>query len=242
MSIDYLTLHDVRDFEKCPLRVAYRYQLAIRSRRHESPFQRTGGVLYEVIDRLSEIAGGEAAAEEALEAAFATAWEARGPNADHPLRAEYEAVGRRDLGKLRDLVLGHDGSGRDPIWLPIRGGHVLVPPTIFSTVAHKPRTARMVVVGNRKTENARTLAAYLFLAAARFREGQRIAAEVAHLTDGGVVQITASDDDIAAALDQAAAILDAVRAGHLEPKPSLHACMRCGHFVSCPATGARRSV
>lgn len=242
VSIDYLTLHDVRDFEKCPLRVAYRYQLAIRSRRHESPFQRTGGVLYEVIDRLSEIAGGEAVVEEALEAAFATAWEARGPNADHPLRAEYEAVGRRDLGKLRDLVLGHDGSGRDPIWLPIRGGHVLVPPTIFSTVAHKPRTARMVVVGKRKTENARTLAAYLFLAAARFREGQRIAAEVAHLTDGGVVQITASDDDIAAALDQAAAILDAVRAGHLEPKPSLHACMRCGHFVSCPATGARRSV
>ncbi len=241
-SLGYLTLHDVRDFEKCPLRVAYRHQLSIRSRRHESPYQRTGGALYEVIDRVSEIADDGAGVMAALEAAFAVAWAERGPDAEHPLRDEYEVVGRRDLAKLHDLIVGHEGSGTDPIRLPIRGGHVLVPPPLLSRDPGKPRTARMVTVGKRKTENAKTLAARLFLAAATLRQERRIAAEIAHLTDGGIVAITRSDQEMELDLEEAAAILDAVRSGRLEPKPSLQVCMRCGHFVSCPATGARRTV
>ena len=241
-SLGHITLHDVRDFEKCPLRVAYRHQLSIRSRRHESPFQRTGGALYEVIDRVSEIADDGAGVIAALEAAFAVAWAERRPDADHPLRAEYEAVGRRDLAKLHDLIVGHEGAGGDPIRLPIRGGHVLVPPPLLSRDPGKPRTARMVVVGKRDTKNARALTARLFLAAARLREERRIAAEIAHLTDGGIVAITRSDEEMEQDLEEAAAILDAVRSGRLEPKPSLQVCMRCGHFVSCPATGARRTV
>ena len=31
----------------------------------------------------------------------------------------------------------------------------------------------------------------------------------------------------------------ALRLAAVEPKPRLQVCMRCGHFMSCPATGAR---
>ena len=63
---------------------------------------------------------------------------------------------------------------------------------------------------------------------------------LAHLGDGGIVAVTRSSEELAGDLEQAAVILDAVRSGWLPPTPNLHVCMRCGHFVSCPATGARR--
>lgn len=240
IDLEHLTVYDLRDFEKCPLRVAYRHQLAIRSRRHESAYQRTGGAIIEVIDRVSEIAAAGAAARAAMDKAFAQAWDARGPKPDHPLRAEYEALARRSLGALLTLVDGHEGGGSNPIRLPIRGGHVLLPPPLLSIGSGKPRTARSVIVGKRNTANGRTLAARLFLAAVRHQAGRDIAAEIAHLGDGGIVAVTRSSEELAGDLEQAAVILDAVRSGWLPPTPNLHVCMRCGHFVSCPATGARR--
>lgn len=239
VELDFITFHDIRDFEKCPLRVAYRHQLSIRSRRHESPHQMTGGVIYELIDRVSEIAGAGPDLAAALEAAFVQAWDERGPAADHPLVGEYEAVGRRSLADLRRLLEGHAGSGMEMVRLPIQGGHVLVPAPLFSTGVDGARTARMVVAGKRDTANARALTAGLFLAAARLRAEQAIAAEVAHLTGGDIIPILRDDAEAANDLEQAAVILDAIRTGRLEPKPRLQVCMRCGHFMSCPATGAR---
>jgi hypothetical protein len=95
------------------------------------------------------------------------------------------------------------------------------------------------VAGKRDTANARALTAGLFLAAARLRAEQAIAAEVAHLTGGDIIPILRDDAEAANDLEQAAVILDAIRTGRLEPKPRLQVCMRCGHFMSCPATGAR---
>jgi superfamily I DNA/RNA helicase len=240
IDLEYLTVYDLRDFEKCPLRVAYRHQLAIRSRRHESAYQRTSGVIFEVIDRVSEIAAAGAGARVAMDTAFSEAWNARGPRPDHPLRVEYEALARRSLEALLTLVDGHKDGGSDPIRLPIRGGYVLFPPPLLSIGSGKPRTARSVVVGKRDTANGRTLAGRLFLAAIRHQIGHDVAAEIAHLGDGGIVAVTRSSEETAADLEQAAAILDAVRSGRLPPTPTPHVCMRCGHFVSCPATGARR--
>jgi hypothetical protein len=239
VELDFITFHDIRDFEKCPLRVAYRHQLSIRSRRHESPHQMTGGVIYELIDRVSEIAGAGPDLAAAIEAAFGLAWEERGPAADHPLAGEYEAVGRRSIADLRRVLEGQTGSGRDMVRLPIQGGHVLLPAPLFSTGAGGARTARMVVAGKRDTANARALTAGLFLAAAKLRAEQAVAAEIAHLTGGDIIPILRTDAEAASDLEQAAIILDAIRTGRLEPKPRLQVCMRCGHFMSCPATGAR---
>jgi superfamily I DNA/RNA helicase len=241
-ELDLITFHDIRDFEKCPLRVAYRHQLAIRSRRHESPHLMTGGVIYELIDRASELADAGPALEKTLLAAFARVWADRGPPPDHPLAADYERVGRRSLSGLRNLIEAHAGSGNAPVRLPIRGGHVLVPPPIFSTDPAKGHMARMVMSGKRDTANARALTAGLFLAAARVAAGRPVAAEIAHLADGGTAPISRTDSELAGDLEQAASILDAIRAGRLEPKPQLQTCMRCGHFVSCPATGARPAI
>jgi DNA helicase-2/ATP-dependent DNA helicase PcrA len=121
-ELDSITFHDIRDFEKCPLRVAYRHQLAIRSRRHEGPHLMTGGVIYELIDRASELADAGPALEKTLLAAFARVWADRGPSPDHPLAADYERVGRRSLSGLRNLIDAHAGSGNAPVRLPIRGG------------------------------------------------------------------------------------------------------------------------
>lgn len=100
----------------------------------------------------------------------------------------------------------------------------------------------MVMSGKRDTANARALTAGLFLAAARVAAGRPVAAEIAHLADGGTAPISRTDSELAGDLEQAASILDAIRAGRLEPKPQLQTCMRCGHFVSCPATGARPAI
>lgn len=238
-EVAHLTFHDIRDFETCPMRLAYRHQLSIRSRRHENPYQRTGAVIYEVIDRLSEIAGADGV-EAALEAAFADAWKARGPEPDHPLVGDYERLGRRDLAMLRTLLKGHSGSGAKPVRLPIRNGHVVVPAPIFAMAEGVPVSARTVVPGERDTKNARTLTARLFLVGAAHRAGRPVAAEVAHLGDAGVAAIKRTEAETQEDLERAAAILDAVRAGELAPNPSPHACLRCGHFVSCPVTGALR--
>lgn len=239
VEVAHLTLHDIRDFETCPLRLAYRHHLAIRSRRHENPYQMTGAVTYELIDRLSDIAGAPDPGA-ALEAAFAEAWADRGPDADHPLAKDYESLGRRDVSRLRGLLPGHVGSGPGPMRLPIRNGHVLMPPPIFVLEGGLPSKARTVVPGERDTKNARTLSARLFMAAARLRAGRAVVVEIAHLADGGVVAISRTDAETEEDLERAAAILDAVRAGELEPNPKPHSCLRCGHFMSCPATGARR--
>ncbi|WP_267421432.1 UvrD-helicase domain-containing protein [Methylobacterium sp. GC_Met_2] len=238
-DVEYLTFHDIRDYETCPLRLAYRHQLSIRSRRHESPYLMTGGTIYEMIDRVPEFLTAPDL-DEAVEAAFAEVWATRGPASDHPLVDEYERVGRKDLVSLLGLIRDHAGSGSRLVKIPLRNGYVLAPAPIFSTAAGKPKTARLVVTGKRDTKNARTLPARLFLAAARLQEGQAAQAEVAHLTCGGTAAITRTEPEIGEDVERAAAILDAVRAGNLAPTPSLHTCMRCGHFVSCPATGAKR--
>ncbi len=58
IEIDTLTLHDLSDFESCPLKVAYRHRMSIRSRRYEVPFLQASGVIYEVLDRLGDMAAG----------------------------------------------------------------------------------------------------------------------------------------------------------------------------------------
>ena len=76
-------------------------------------------------------------------------------------------------------------------------------------------------------------------AAATLAAKEQTAVQVAHLTGGAIIPITRTDGEAADDLAKVSEILAVVRSGRLEPRPTMRVCMRCAHFFSCPATGAR---
>lgn len=238
IDVDTLTLHDVTDFESCPLKVAYRHRMSIRSRRHEVPFLQASGVIYEVLDRVGEIAALSKPIAEAIETAFDEVWSERGP-VTHSLAEDYRALVRASLGRLAPLLAGF---GNPPVKLakvPIEGGHVLVPAPLLST-GSGPRTARFIEL---RTVEPRTIRAGLLHAAAVTAMGRRDAVEVAHLNEeDGVVTIARSQEEERADLAQVSELLRTIRSGALDARPEMRVCMRCAHFFSCPATGGSKAA
>ena len=236
---DTLTLHDVRDHEKCPLRLAYRYHLGVRARRHEGPFLRTSGVLYAVLDRLSEAVAAGADLGETLQAVFNEVWEDLGP-VEHDFAGEYRSLAQDRIGALALLASGFESGGSEPIAVAIEGGRVLVPPPLLSPDDGGGRTARFFAAGKKDSEIARRVTTGLLVAAAQATAGRVVSVEVAHLTDGVIIPLTPTGKRVQADIAKAGEMLSAVRTGRLAPIRSMFTCGRCGHFFSCPATGARR--
>lgn len=237
IEIDTLTLHDLSDFESCPLKVAYRHRMSIRSRRYEVPFLQASGVIYEVLDRLGDMAAGPEPVA-AIEAAFDEVWSERGPVA-HSLAEDYRTLARASLGGLPALIAGFATPARKLVKVPIDGGHVLVPAPLVST-GTGPRSARFIEL---RSIEPKKLRAGLLHAAAVATLGQRDPVEVAHLNGkDGVVPIARSPDEERADLAQASEILEIVRSGALEARREMRVCMRCAHFFSCPATGGTKAA
>jgi superfamily I DNA/RNA helicase len=237
-QIDDLTLHDVREYETCPLRLAYRRLLSIRGRRYESPFLRTSGVIYEVVDRVSDLAASSAGFAPAAMAAFTEVWAARGPVGQ--LEGEYLRLARGRIEALVVLAQGFGPPEANALSVIVPSGRVAV---------HRPLTRRDGVgfrvrfydAGRADSQAAGRLTAGLMFAAARAALGPITKVEIAHLADGKVVPIDRAPSDTAEDLIRAGEILAAARAGHLPPQRSMRVCIRCPHFFFCPATGARRT-
>nr|WP_246529361.1 UvrD-helicase domain-containing protein [Microvirga zambiensis] len=236
IDVGVLSLHDLNDFDGCRLKIAYRHRMAIRSRRYEGPFLQASGVVYEILDRVSEIAASGVTVRDAVQAALDEVWQDRGP-VGHSLETKYRELVQTTLGDLAKLIDGFDGLPERTIKVPIDGGHVVAPVPLISSGAG-PRTARFIELRSVKPKELR---AGILHAAAVIALEQRAAVEVAQLTDGAIVPVVRSADEAAADLARAAEILAVIRSGALPPRPEMHTCMKCAHFFSCPATGARRA-
>lgn len=234
---DRLSLQDVREFEQCPLKVAYRRVMGIRARRYEGPYLKTSTVIYSVIDRLGEILTLGTDRHLALNEVFQEAWQSRGPVGD-VAEAEYRSLAQAQIDGLRDLTSGFDASGTDTLSLSIGSGHLDVPAPL---VRHGPsgRTVARFSDGGRSTSDMqRRLSNRLPVAAVRASLGASAEVEIAHLGDRNIVPIARRPDQSAEDLARAEAILAAIRQGRLPPKREMRICMRCAYFFSCPATGS----
>jgi superfamily I DNA/RNA helicase len=237
IDIDTLTLHDLSDFESCPLKVAYRHRMSIRSRRYEVPFLQASGVIYSLLDRVGElVAMPEPVA--AIEAAFDEMWLDRGP-VSHSLSEDYQRLARNSLGSLPLLIAGFSTPARKLVKVPLSGGYIMVPAPLVSTAAG-PRGARFIEIRSIEPKKIR---AGLLHAAAVETLGQRSRVEVAHLNGrDGIVPIVRSPEEERADLAQVSEVLHVVRSGALEARSEMRVCMRCAHFFSCPATGGRKAA
>lgn len=230
-----LTLFDIQDYETCPLKVAYRHRMRIRSRRYESPFLQASGVLYEVLDRASEIAVAAEDLEASILAVITEVWSERGPST-HSLADGYLALVRSSVARLGDLMRGFRGAPATTVRVPITGGHITVPAPLLSKTSG-PVIARFVDL---RLAEPKSLRAGMLYAAGTLAAEREASIQVAQLTDGAIIPIVRATEEAKADLAEAAGILAAVRSGALDPRPNMHDCMRCAHFFSCPATGSRR--
>lgn len=233
ISTDRINLFDVRDYESCGLRIAYRRYFGVEGRRHETPYLKTSGVLYTLVDRITEVSG--PGVDAGLQALLAEIWATRGP-ADHGLAADYMAHATGRAATLGRLANGFETPGYAQIDLPIRGGVLTVAaPLIRSTSAGTE--IRFFDAGRARSKTGNDQSAGLLLAAARHAFGSRIDVTIAHVTDSASVSVKRAADKAAGDVEAAANILAAINQGALQANPSMRVCGRCPHFVACPAVG-----
>lgn len=236
-SIDGTTqinLFDVRDHEKCPMRIAYRRYFGIHGRRHESPYLQTSGVLYELVDKIGEVAG--PGVDVGIGRLLGEIWAARGP-ADHGLAAHYLAHATERSNTLSALAKGYSSPGFAQIELPIAGGTL----SVNAPLVRKRGAVTEAVffdAGRTRTKTGDDQSAGLLLSAARHALGPSVEVSFAQVTDGEVRPVARKEAKLAADLEVAGEILAAINAGALPPKRNKHNCTRCPYFVACPAVGA----
>lgn len=234
IATNAINLFDIREHEKCPLKIAYRRFFGIPGRRHESPFLKTSGVLYQLVDRVAEVAG--PAVERRIAQLLDEIWVDRGP-ADHGLAADYRDHADRQAATLARLATGYDAVDFKRIELPITGGTIhigapLVKQSAFGT------EIRFLDAGRRRSKSGDDPSAGLLLSAARLAFGANAAVSIGHVTSGDVVPVTRDAAKSAGDLDAAGNVLAAINSGVLPAKPTAHNCGRCPYFVGCPAVGA----
>ena len=229
-----INIFDIRDYASCALRIAYRRYFGIHGRRHESPYLQTSGVLYTLVDRITEVAGPNVNSN--MQAVLEEVWETRGP-VGSGLAADYFAHASGRVSTLAQLASGFESPGFAHIELPINGGTLTVgAPLVRSTP--KGTEIRFFDAGPVRSKTGNDQSAGILLSAARHAFGRQADATTAHMTDGGVVGFKRSEEKVADDLEEAGQILSAINSGTLPPNPSMRICGRCPHFVSCPSVGA----
>lgn len=234
VGTDSINLFDIRDYESCGLKIAYRRYFGIPGRRHESPFLQTSGVLYQLVDRIPALAGPKV--EVSIADLLGEIWSARGP-ADHGLAADYLAHAERQASVLADLATGYSSPGFEQIELPIDGGKLMINAPLVKR-SSSGTEVRFFDAGRRRSKTGDDLSAGILLSAARHAFGGNAKVTVAHVAGGDVVPLTRKEAKVAADVEAAGLVLSAINSGALPPKPSMRVCGRCPYFVGCPAVGA----
>jgi hypothetical protein len=238
IATDRINLFDVRDYENCALRIAYRRFFGIEGRRHETPYLQTSGALYNLVDRITEVAGANVVA--GLESLLAEIWPTRGP-AEHGLAIEYLAHAKVRATTLGQLASGFETPGYSQISLPIKGGALTVGAPLVR-VSPGGTEVRFFDAGRIRTKTGNDQSAGLLLAAARHAFGSRINVTIGHVTDGGTASVKRAADKAVGDVETAGNILAAINNGSLPPNPNMRTCSRCPHLVACPAIGMPEPV
>lgn len=229
IQVDTLTLYDLSDYESCPQKIAYRHRMLIRSRRYEGPFLQASGVIYEVLDRVGDLAEAQKSGRDAL---VEQIWADRGP-VGHSLEANYRDLVAMSLAGLDGVIRGFGRLTDGLIKVPLHGGHIIIPPPLISGDGKVARYVDLRVI------EPKGLRAGMLHAAARLIAGNNVAVEVAQLSNGDTVAVDRDQQQTKADLARASEILREVQDGALRPRRQMHTCMRCPHFFSCPAEGSQ---
>jgi DNA helicase II / ATP-dependent DNA helicase PcrA len=235
IPIDQLSMADVRDFTSCPLKVGYRWFFGIEGRRYESPYLKTSGVLYQLVDRLHEVAGPDLKKD--LPELFEEVWNSRGP-VEHDLAADYKVHAKARADRLGELAAGYASLGDSHIRLPLSSGKLKIVAPLIRT-APEGTELRFFDSTRVKTKTGDDLTAGLFAAAAKEALGRTLPMSIAHVADKGIAAIRRPAAKIQTDVEEAGQILSAIARGELQPKTNSVICARCPHFVACPATGTR---
>jgi DNA helicase II / ATP-dependent DNA helicase PcrA len=230
IKIDRLTLYDLRDFDLCPLKVRYRRGMAIRSRRHESPFLQTSGVLYALLDQSGDFAATSDSTLVAATAIFENVWTARGPT-NSSLAPDYRRLAEKGFERLTSLVRGFRPPPSRTVAIAIDGGHVEVQAPILRP--EPMMGARYIVLKSPLLKIEQSL----LYAGAQQIMAAKGPIEIVTLDDGAITLLAKTEEELAADLGQAATILSTIRSGSLKAKPVLRVCVRCAQFFACPSMG-----
>lgn len=234
-SVDYLSVQDLRDYEQCPLKIAYRRSFGIRTRRHESPYLRTQSVIYGVVDQLPEILA-SANIEEAFAEATNDNWALRGPVGDS-LEPDYRELADRRITSLQDLISGFGFQDESDIVVDVAGGQFNVSPPLVGKSPGGPKTVRFIEAGAASKKSGDYLADRMRKSAAIQAYGDNVVVEIAHVADGKIVTRNTRSSTLVKAHETAGQVLSDMKEGRLHAKPDLRICTRCPYFFACPSTG-----
>lgn len=232
-----LSLQDLRDYQQCPLKIAYRRSLGIRSRRHESPFLKTTAVLYGVVDKLPTILASNDI-DESIKQVADTMWDQRGPVGD-ALEPEYRALAHRHIQTLQQLVTEFDYLQDTDISIDLQSGVLIVPPPLVRRKSNGKTVARFVEAGAATSSTGNYLADRLRKLAALQTYGQDAEVEIAHVATAEIVPLKARPTTLNKAQALAVDVLADIKNGNLRPKPDRRLCVRCPYFFCCPGMGAK---
>lgn len=237
LSIDRISIFDIIDYEKCPLKVAYRHRFSLRARRHEGAYLKTETILRTIIDELSSTIGTGGNVRKDIEVAFERSWRERGPT-DSPMHDEYLGFARTRISSLATLVTGYAGTGHDKIDIPLGNGSLRLTRPVQTRDAAGGLHLRFVSLKRPSVDHAKGLATRLLATAAHAIGGEPRSVDFAFV-EGGADLVVRTAAERSADIAAAGQVLAAIRSGDLPPKPEMRTCLRCGHFHSCPATGGR---
>ena len=219
-------------YESCPRRFFYTHVLQVGGRRTATAFMHLHEVVRSVVEVV--IASNVPVSEQALQAHTDAALAGEGL-ADHGYRDEF-----RDLAlvMLRFFLTNRaDAVAEAPVVLSLNlgGEEIIVRPDEVLVRPDGTRSVRRIRTGHMRSAESKDVgAAALLLAVKQAFPGA--VAELVHLSDGGVLELSLSDRELKGRKDKLAKFLGDIRAGRFPAEVSSRTCPNCPAFFICGQT------
>lgn len=214
-------------YERCPRRFLYAHVLRSGGRRKESAFMKLHLAVKEVLCDLLESLDGlpsHSKIESILQSALKSYGFGDGTE-------DYDRVARDLISYFVESKSGFTAASPEAVWLPIPGGQISVTPDQQLNDAAGQIFFRRVKTGHKLSDEENSLEfAILQIAAASCNS--RIKAQIVHLSDGKVSDVSLSAQRLHNKKVMLEATGEAIRAGKYPAKPSV-TCPRCPAYFVC---------
>lgn len=214
-------------YERCPRRFLYTHVLRSGGRRKESAFMKLHSAVEDVLNDLLERLDGLPSHSE-IEGMLQSALESYGFGDGTDA---YDQIARDLISYFLKSKTGFTAASPEAVWLPIPGGQISVTPDQQLNDAAGQVVFRRVKTGHKLSDEENSLD-FAVLQIAADSCDSRIKAQIVHLSDGKVSDVSLSVQRLHNKKVMLDATGDAIRAGKYPAMPSV-TCPRCPAYFVC---------
>jgi len=216
-------------YERCPRRFLYAHVLRSGGRRKESAFMKLHLAVEDVLSGLLQRLDGFPSHSE-IEGLLQSALESHGFGDGTD---DYDQVARDLISVFVELNSGFTAASPEAVWLPIPGGQISVTPDQHLNDGAGEVFFRRVKTGHKLSDEENSLE-FAILQIAADSCDSRIKAQIVHLSDGKVSDVSLTAQRLHNKQVKLEAVGEVIRAGEYPAKPSI-TCPRCPAYFVCGA-------